>query len=238
MEAGHPRDLLAQVSEMIQDTVVANFHKPPHLLASERAQFLKKYSGLAVEMKADELKLRYHMPPHIRELMSGKRLALWGKMLEDLNYPDKTLIHDISQGFPLSGWMPASGVFPACVRQPVLTMEALLEGLGSFNDKVRSQMSMRQDATLEEETWAETVKELEHGWIWEDPDQSWCGKCVARRFGSIHQGEKTRVIDDCSVCGLNQTVGLREKFVLQSIDQMCAMLCWSLRRAGGAGHPL
>jgi hypothetical protein len=236
VEAGHPRDLLAQVSEMIQDTVVANFHKPPHLLASERAQFLKKYSGLAVEMKAEELKLRYHMPPHIRELMSGKRLALWGKMLEDLNYPDKTLIHDISQGFPLSGWMPASGVFPACVRQPVLTMEALLEGLGSFNDKVRSQMSMRQDATLEEETWAETVKELEHGWIWEDPDQSWCGKCVARRFG-IHQGEKTRVIDNCSVRGLNQTVGLREKFVLQSIDQMCAMLCWSLRRAGGAGHP-
>ena len=236
VEAGHPRDLLAQVSDLIQDTVVANFHKPPHLLASERALFLKKYSNLAVEMKAEELKLRYHMPPHIRELMSGKRLALWGKMLEDLNYPDKTLIHDISQGFPLSGWMPASGVFPACVRQPVLTMEALLEGLSSFNDKVRSQMSMRQDATLEEETWAETLKELEQGWIWEDPDQSWCGKCVARRFG-IHQGDKTRVIDDCSVCGLNQTVGLREKFVLQSIDQMCAMLCWSLRRAGGAGHP-
>ena len=236
VEAGHPRDLLAQVSDLIQDTVVANFHKPPHLLASERALFLKKYSNLAVEMKAEELKLRYRMPPHIRELMSGKRLALWGKMLEDLNYPDKTLIHDISQGFPLSGWMPASGVFPACVRQPVLTMEALLEGLSSFNDKVRSQMSMRQDATLEEETWAETLKELEQGWIWEDPDQSWCGKCVARRFG-IHQGDKTRVIDDCSVCGLNQTVGLREKFVLQSIDQMCAMLCWSLRRAGGAGHP-
>ena len=158
---------------MIPDTVIANFHKPPHSLASERTQFLRKYSGLAVEMKAEELKLRYHMPPHIRELMSGKRLALWGKMLEDVNYPDKTLIHDISQGFPLSGLMPASGVFPAGVRQPVLTPEALLEGLGSFTDKVRSQMSMRQDATLEEETWAETVKELELGWIWEDPDQPW-----------------------------------------------------------------
>ena len=190
VEAGHPRDLLAQVSELIQDTVVASFHKPPHLLASERAHFLKKYSSLAVEMKADELKLRYHMPPHIRELMSGKRLALWGKMLEDLNYPDKTLIQDISQGFPLSGWMPASGIFPACVRQPVLTMEALLECLDSFNEKVRSQMSMRQDTALEEETWAETVKELDQGWIWEDPDQSWGGKCVARRFGSHTPGRK------------------------------------------------
>ena len=32
-------------------------------------------------------------------------------------------------------------------------------------------------------------------------------------------------------------MGLPEKIVLQSIDQMCAMLCWSLRKAGGAGHP-
>ena len=45
------------------------------------------------------------------------------------------------------------------------------------------------------------------------------------------------MIDDCSVCGLNRTVGLREKFVLQSIDQMCAMLCWSLRNAKGERHP-
>ena len=236
VQAGHPKDLLAQVSEMIQETVLANFHRPPHLLASERAEFLKKYSGLAVDMKLDELKLRYQMPQHIRDLMRGKRLALWGRILEDLHYPDTTLIQDIVQGFPLSGWMPASGVFPASVKQPVLTMEALLAGLDSFNAKVKSQMSMRQDATLEAETWAETIKELEKGWIWEDPDQSWGGKCVARRFG-IHQGEKTRVIDDCSVCGLNRTVGLREKFVLQSIDQMCAMLCWSLRRSEGGSHP-
>ena len=168
---------------MIQETVLANFHRQPHLLARERAEFLKKYSNLAADMKRDELKLRYQMPPHIRDLMRGKRLALWGRMLEDLHYPDTTLTQDIVQGFPLSGWMPASGVFPASVSQPVLTMEALLAGLDSFNAKVKSQMSMRQDSTLEAETWAETIKELEKGWIWEDPDQSWSGKCVARRFG-------------------------------------------------------
>ena len=69
-------------------------------------------------------------------------------------------------------------------------MEALLECLDSFNEKVRSQMSMRQDTALEEETWAETVKELDQGWIWEDPDQSWGGKCVAHRFGSHTPGRK------------------------------------------------
>ena len=95
---------------------------------------------------------------------------------------------------------------------------------------------MRQDETLERDTWDETVKELDKGWIWLDPCQDWDGKCVARRFG-IYQGEKTRVIDDCSVCGLNQTVGLQERFVLQAVDQMCTMLCWSLKRAMPGKHP-
>ena len=116
-------------------------------------------------------------------------------MLEDLDYPDKGLISDICQGFPLSGWMPRSGVFPPGVRLPAISVDdALLGSLDSFNSKVQQQMSMRQEQQLEDDTWAETQKELEKEWIWIDPDQSWKGKCVARRFG-IHQGGKTRVID-------------------------------------------
>ena len=97
-------------------------------------------------------------------------------------------------------------------------------------------MNVRQDPELEKDTWEETMKELEKGWIWRDDSPSWKGKCVARRFG-IHQGGKTRVIDDCSVCGLNQTVGLPEKFLLQAVDQMCSMICWSMKQAGGNKHP-
>ena len=41
-KAGHPRDLLAQVSSMIQETILSNFHRPPHLLAKERVDFVIK----------------------------------------------------------------------------------------------------------------------------------------------------------------------------------------------------
>ena len=132
--------------------------------------------------------------------------------------------------------MPSSGVLPHGVRQPTLTVEALLASLASFNSKVKQQMDVRQEEALEQDTWAETLKELDEGWIWKDSSQSWEGKCVARRFG-IHQGGKTRVIDDCSVCGLNQTVGLKEKFVLQAVHQMCTILCWSLQQAQPGEHP-
>ena len=156
------------------------------------------------------------MPKHVAALMKNKRLVLWGKMLQDLNYPDVDLISDIAAGFPLSGWMPKSGAFPPQVRQPVLTVDALLEGLDEFNARVMEQMCRRQEPELEEETWSETAQELEKGWVGEDPDQSWSNKCVARRFG-IRQGQKIRVIDDCSICGLNQTVGLRENFPFRQL---------------------
>ena len=89
VKAGHPKDLMGQISDLLQETVLSNFHRPPHLLAKERIAFVKKYSDLATQLKAEELKLRYRMPDHIKELMRGKRLALWAKMLADLNYPGR-----------------------------------------------------------------------------------------------------------------------------------------------------
>ena len=62
--------------------------------------------------------------------------------------------------------------------------------------------------------------------------RDWSNKSVVRRFGT-RQGGKTRVIDDCTVCGLNMTVGTKEKFALHTIDQLCGMLNHSFECAGG-----
>ena len=42
------------------------------------------------------------------------------------------------------------------------------------------------------------------------------------------QGEKTRLIDDCTIGGFNGTCGAREKLKVQSIDEMAAYLAWCL----------
>ena len=60
---------------------------------------------------------------------------------------------------------------------------------------------------------------------WEAPNSDLVGCTVAKRFG-IRQGTKIRVIDDCS-CGLNGSVGLREKFGLHSVDQLASMIAHS-----------
>jgi len=232
LQAGHPKDLKRHVDPAMHEVLLDNFHRPPFALATRRVNFIKKYTELAQQTKAEELKLRLQMPKHIRKLMNGKRIYLLGKMLSDLGFPDTSLVQDICQGFKLSGWMPDSKIFPRRVKNPTLTVDALKSSSFSFNDKVRQQMSLRQDSLLEEDTWEETVHEIEQDWIWEDDAKDWQHKSVARRFG-IRQGGKTRVIDDCSVCGLNMTVGVREKFALHTIDQLCSMLVRSFECSEG-----
>ena len=92
-------------------------------------------------------------------------------------------------------------------------------------------MDRRQDSELEQGAWDETCKELKEGWLWKDERGS--GDIViAKRFG-LRQGPKFRVIDDCSVCGLNSTVGLREKFRIHNIDQLATMMAHSFNIARG-----
>ena len=46
------------------------------------------------------------------------------------------------------------------------------------------------------------------------------------------------MIDDCTICGLNLTVGTKEKFALHSIDQLCSMVDHSFELAGGEHCPI
>jgi hypothetical protein len=46
------------------------------------------------------------------EVDDWKRLYLLGTMLVDLGFPDHDLLHNLGNGFKLSGWMPDSKLFP------------------------------------------------------------------------------------------------------------------------------
>ncbi len=90
--------------------------------------------------------------------------------------------------------------------------------------------------TWKEGAWNGTVSELDREWIFEDTSGSLDGKVLAKRFG-LRQGEKLRVIDDCSIAGLNFSVGLSEKFQLHTLDQLAAMVSRGLNRCDQKRHP-
>ena len=117
-----------------------------------------------------------------------------------------------------------SNVFKPRAKRPSMAMQTLRKLAKGLNAATLRNMEVRQEESLEQATWAKTVEEEKRGWIWFDNgDLNEQTKFVGRRFG-LKQSEKTRVIDDCSCCGLNWTVGLPEKLHLQSIDILASMM--------------
>ena len=109
----------------------------------------------------------------------------------------------------------------------VKTLKVLAKGL---NKSVLAQVKSTEADEVAESTWATTLAEERLGWIWRDPDQNLEGKVVAKRFG-LQQKNKIRVIDDCSVCGLNAACGIKERFkYMQSARYAPTLLGYSLNK--------
>ncbi|CAE7557874.1 unnamed protein product, partial [Symbiodinium necroappetens] len=123
------------------------------------------------------------------------------------------------------------------VRRPEFSVDTLKHLADGLNKATREKMAQRQSPELEQATWNETLAELQSEWIWQAPDSEEDVKVYARRFG-LDQHGKIRVIDDCSCCGLNATVGVVERFVVHAIDRMASMLAYALEVSKDASTSL
>ena len=141
----------------------------------------------------------------------------------DLEHPDRDLVDDICSGFKLSGWLKKSNVFPARLKRPSNNLETAKKLAKGVNHSICKQVAKPNDPELEAEVWRLTQKEIDKGWAWLDKECNPEEQLLAKRFG-LKQGEKTRLIDDCSVGGFNGTCGSSEKLKVHAVDEIAAYI--------------
>ena len=230
--AGHPLAMEQHLSDDVKEAAYLNFKAEPYGVAKMRVDALAFWTDRAKSLQTAEANLHSGMPAHLQPILSGKRLLLLREMMDAAGCQDPDLVSDICAGFDLTGWQPASGHFPARVRRPEMSTETLKVLSAGLNASVLGMLRTQKPDELEMAAWRETQKELEAGWIWIDSSASTEGKIVGHRF-AIRQGSKDRVIDDLTVCRLNGTVGLKEKYVLHSVDKLAAFLSHTFSVHGG-----
>ena len=119
IHAGHPtKGIEMHVDEVIHKVVVENLHDCPYSLAKKRIEFFKRWQERAKVIDSQGDAFIRQAPEHAQRILHGKRLQLWGEILQDLGYVDNNLITDIANGFDLTGWLRKSGVFAVGVRAP------------------------------------------------------------------------------------------------------------------------
>ena len=103
-----------------------------------RIEFVKHWTNRAKELVTKDAEMLAQAPSYLQSLLRNKRLALWQEMLEYYEYPDKDLVRDIVQGFPLTGWLPDSNVFPKDYKPPSINVDTLRSLSAGLNERVRS----------------------------------------------------------------------------------------------------
>ena len=102
-------------------------YNDPCGLAFRKAQcdFSAKLVHLCSELSDEELALKCRMDSHVRRVLQNKRVVLFKRFLDDLQYPESKVADEMAEGFPLCGWLPSSGVFPTRIRPPEIHEEFL-----------------------------------------------------------------------------------------------------------------
>ena len=94
IKAGHPRSESVHLSDAVKQVLFENFAGNDYELAKRRAEFLWKWSNRAKELTKDEIALHEKLPFHLKHLLKGKRLLLLKEVLNDLKYPDSSLVDE------------------------------------------------------------------------------------------------------------------------------------------------
>ena len=140
VEIGHPRSIAIQLPPALQEVMAWNRDAEAFEIYKHRIDFVKHWTERAKGLAEADLELLKKAPPHLQQILKGKRLALWQAMLEHYDYPDKELVNDIVQGFPVTGWLPDSQVFPKDFKPPSMSVETLESLSKGFNERVRAKV--------------------------------------------------------------------------------------------------
>ena len=136
-------------------------------------------------------------------------------------------VSDLAHGFNITGWQNKTGVFPQCVKRPEVSLKTLKQMAHGLNRAILQQLQEDKDEEeLVRKTWEKTLEEVDLGYIWPDDNADPMKFFLAKRFGLVQRAGKLRVIDDCSIGGINSTMGAVEKYRVHAMDECAAFLAY------------
>ena len=229
----HPTEMAMSVSQLLIDNINAYSDSMGLAFRRKQCNFAKQLVQLCSELQDVEKACKEGMRPHVREVLRNKRLKLFGYLLETFAYPDAKIAEEMANGFPLCGWLPASGVFPAKVRTPEISEAFLRKMAKSFTARSIASTTSTGDLEADRKLWQATLDEVAEGFLSGPLGMHELGResVVSPRFG-LQQKQKLRPIDNFSSSHVNSATGLQERFVVDTVDEICGMVKTWMQQGG------
>ena len=235
----HPVERSAVVSLAVQRAIRKHMSNTAADMLKARHAFFSQVTGHLRALSADEAQLHSKMPVHLKNVLAGKRVLLFEKLLRDIEHPDTTLVSYLKEGFPLYGWLDKTGVFASKLQPPTLHPHELLQ-MAPQTNRMLLQACRIRDKELDEELWSATLADVEKGWaagpfsLKEAVAQHGRALVLSRRF-AVKQKAKVRAIDDFSASHINLCTGAREKVSVEAVDAAAVMIRQWMSALQGTG---
>ena len=198
-----------------------------------QCDFSSKLVKMCTTLRDEETAIREKMDLHVQQVLAGKRIAVFKKLLMDIEHPDTKIADEMAGGFPLCGWLPSSGAFPSKLRAPEIPENFLWKMARSISSRSIAATTSSGSEEADDKLWRATLDEVQDGFL-DGPfsvDDLPKGCVVSPRFG-LQQKNKLRPIDNFSASQVNAATGLQDKFVVDAVDEICAMIKAWIQRAG------
>ena len=193
-------------------------------------RWLKRAVGLEPLEKADLA----NRPPHVKAATKNKRLLLTQEIIDGLDYEDPGALDLLRSGSPLAGDIPKCAVFQELYKPCLVTLSQLTRKSEKWNQAIFAACHSSGDAEVDRQVHHETREEVRLGWAVGPIAQVPKGSVVSRRFPRA-QRNKTSMIDDYSISGVNDTASSHKKVDLHMVDTFAAVLREFFQRCGEHG---
>ena len=209
---GHPALSDLSVPEDLDIATQRNLSWSVEQMVKYRKDWCKQWLVRAKELEAAEKEDRSRRPVHVQQNTQNKRLLLTREILESIQYPDVEALEILRNGATLAGDIRHVPVFEEQFKPCLITRSQLENGASKTN---------AVDELLLEETRQEVSKNWVRGpYKLEDLPE---GSVVSRRFALV-QANKTRMIDDFSISGVNDSCNIHSKISLHMVDTLGAVV--------------
>ena len=179
-------------------------------LSKWRLQSLIECEKLAGDLAGQERDLHAGLPSHLEEVLEGKRLLLFEKLLRRYSFPDLDVVDFMKNGVNVVGEHPISPIFPQQMIKSTTTPELLLKTAAWRNQTMAASSIHSDEPELASKLWEVTNQEVQRGFLkgpYDDLRQvqleTGCDSILVNRRFLLVQGEagKPRAIDDCKTSG-------------------------------------
>ena len=233
LQLPHPVESTEGVPDDLKRAAFNVVTKGMYEVARLRNEAMKDCLKMANDLKLDEKALHDTMDPSLAKITVRKKILLFERLLQEVNFEDMNVVSFLRDGVPLTGWEPESSLFAKRWNPPITTVECLDKSAKWQRKSVMTRPFGDEERDAAPTLWDETMSEVELGFLEgpyydEDAVTSKLGTedwSMTPRF-ILFQGEerKPRVIDNFKASNINDAFGSSSYLDLHDTDFLSCFL--------------